>query len=202
MTTPTNNLQKMLAGEWYTSNDPELVPIHEKSMRLCMKFNTSDPDDKAGRRKILEQLVPHINDDTQIESPVEFDYGEFTKFGKRCFVNYGLTCMDTGWVTIGDDVHIGPNVTLACPIHPMGKVPRRYNENEKGELFDILKSKPITLGNDVWLGAGVIVCGGVTIGEGTVIGAGSVVTRDIPANVFAAGNPCRVIREITDENEW
>lgn len=196
-----DNKEKMLAGQWYTPACPELAPIHEKAMKLCRDFNISDPNDKAERRRILEELIPHINDDTIIEAPIMFDYGAFTKFGKRCFVNYNLTCMDTSWITIGDDVQIGPNVTLASPIHPMGKNDRRFRTAEDGSLYCIESGKPITIENDCWICADVTICAGVTIGEGTVIGAGSVVTRDIPKGVFAAGNPCRVIRKLTDEDD-
>lgn len=189
-------IEKMLAGELYNNTKEGLPEKHIRCCQLCQKYNLSDPADAEGGRKILEELLPHINDDTVIKRPIQFDYGQWTVFGKRVFVNYNFTCMDTAWITIGDDVLIGPNCTLAAPVHPMKASERSYHELEDGSLVHLEKSKPITIEHDCWLGANVVVCAGVTIGAGTVIGAGSVVTRDIPSGVFAAGVPCRVIREI------
>ena len=191
-----NDKEKMLAGEMYSSEGDGLPEIHIRCDQLCQQFNNLDPADKEGARKILKELCPHIGDDTIMEKPIQFDYGQFTKFGKRVFVNYHFTCMDTAWITIGDDVLIGPNVTLAAPLHPMKASERAYRPDENGKLWHVEYSKPITIEHDCWIGANVTVCAGVTIGHSSVIGAGAVVTRDIPPNSFAAGVPAKVIHSI------
>ena len=128
-------------------------------------------------------------------------HGNHPKVGSNFFANYNFIVQDDGGVTIGDNFMAGPNVTLSTPLHPLSGRQRAGMVNEKGETFIPCYAKPITIGNDVWLCAGVVVCAGVTIGDGAVIGAGSVVTHDIPAGVLAYGVPCRVIREITKEDE-
>ena len=124
-----------------------------------------------------------------------------TKVGSNFFANYNFIVQDDGGVTIGDNFMAGPNVTLSTPLHPLSGRQRQGMVNEKGETFIPCYAKPITIGDNVWLGTGVVVCAGVTIGDGAVIGAGSVVTYDIPAGVLAYGVPCRVVREITEEDE-
>ena len=193
-----DNKEKMLAGELYTPDCPELAPVHLRCDQLCQQYNMTDPADKAASRKILEELLPYINDDTVLERPIQFDYGRFTKFGKRVFVNYNFICMDTAWINIGDDVLIGPNCTIAAPLHPMNAEARRYKADADGKLSCMELSKPVTIEHDCWICSNVVLCAGVTVGAGSVIGAGSVVTRDIPAGVFAAGNPCRVIKELSE----
>jgi len=131
---------------------------------------------------------------------VFFHYGCHTKIGRNFFANYNLTIQDDGEVTIGDDCSFGPNVTIVTPVHPMLASERRALRDPEGAVRHMCWAKPVRIGNDCWLGANVVVCPGVTIGDGCVIGAGSVVTRDIPAGHFAAGNPCRVIRAITQED--
>ena len=135
-----------------------------------------------------------------MQGPIFFHYGTHTRIGDSFFGNYNLTVQDDALVTIGDHCNFGPNVTIVTPIHPMLPDERRLMRNEKGEPTRFCYAKPVTVGNDVWLGANVVICGGVTIGDGCVIGAGSVVTKDVPPMSFAAGNPCRVIRPITAED--
>lgn len=132
-----------------------------------------------------------------IQGPIFFHYGVHTEIGNHFFGNYNLTVQDDAKITIGNNVSFGPNVTIVTPIHPFIASERRQMLDQNGDRKSLCYAKPVTIGNDVWLSANVTVCGGVTIGDGCVIGAGSVVTQDIPPGSFAAGVPCRVIRQIT-----
>ena len=194
-----SEIDKMLAGELYSSEAENLPDIHINCCRMCHKYNAADPGDAEKLHAILAEFVPGINSDTVLKQPVQFDYGLFTTFGKRVFVNYNFTCMDTARISIGDDVLIGPNCVLAAPVHPMDAASRRYRQDENGILYHFESSAPITIEHDCWLGANVTVCAGVTIGSGSVIGAGAVVTRDIPPNSFAAGVPARIVKYIDQE---
>jgi maltose O-acetyltransferase len=150
-------------------------------------YNSAAPGDAHGRRKLLEKLLGSIGEETEIRPPFYVDYGSRITIGARCFANFGLTALDVAPITIGDDVQIGPNVQLLTPTHPVDADPRR----EKWEA-----AHPITIGDNVWLGGGVIVLPGVTIGSDTVVGAGAVVTQDLPAGVLAVGKPARVVRNL------
>jgi maltose O-acetyltransferase len=135
-----------------------------------------------------------------LQGPLQFDYGCYTKFGKRCYANFNLVVLDVCPVVFGDDVFIGPNCSFVSPMHAYLPEERNLKQRPDGSYYDLEYGKPITVGNNCWFGSNVTVCGGVTIGDGCVIGAGSVVTRDIPANSLAAGSPCRVIRQITEQD--
>ena len=141
-----------------------------------------------------------MGEGTRIQGPIAFHYGKHTKIGRNFFGNFNLTIQDDGEVTIGDRCNFGPNVTIVTPIHPMVPEERNALLGPDGKPKRLCYAKPVHIGSDVWLGANVVVCPGVTIGDGCVIGAGAVVTRDIPPRTFAAGNPCRVIREITEQD--
>jgi maltose O-acetyltransferase len=156
-------------------------------VQLADAYHRAAVADTATARPLLEKLLGGLGEEAFVKPPLFVDYGENIRIGARTFVNYHLTALDVAAITIGADCQIGPNVQLLTPTHPVDPQPRR----DKLEA-----AQPITIGDNVWLGGGVIVCPGVTIGENSVIGAGSVVTRDIPANVVAVGNPARVIREI------
>ncbi|MFI7602746.1 sugar O-acetyltransferase [Actinoplanes sp. NPDC049681] len=186
MTEPTMR-DRMLAGELYIADDPELFRDMERATTLSHRLNTMDPTDVAGRRAVLTELLGGFGTDSEIRPPFRCDYGYQTFIGARTFANFGLICLDVARITIGDDVQMGPNVQLLTPTHPVAARPRR----DKWEA-----ARPITIGDNVWLGGGAIVLPGVTIGENTVVGAGAVVTRDLPANVVAVGNPARIIREV------
>ncbi|MEV4703652.1 sugar O-acetyltransferase [Actinoplanes sp. NPDC049316] len=179
--------ERMLAGELYIADDPELFRDMERATSLRHRINTMDPTDRTTQRSLFTELLGAYGQDSEIRPPFHCDYGYQTFIGARTFANFGLLCLDVARITIGDDVQIGPNVQLLTPTHPVAAGPRR----DKWEA-----ALPITIGDNVWLGGGVIVLPGVTIGDNTVVGAGAVVTRDLPANVVAVGNPARVIREV------
>jgi maltose O-acetyltransferase len=178
---------RMLAGDMYIADDPELARASARAMRLTHQLNTMDPTDGDGRRAVLTELLGAFGPDSEIRTPFRCDYGSQTFVGARTFANFGLLVLDVATVHIGDDVQIGPNVQLLTPIHPIEPGPRR----DKWEA-----ATPIVIEDNVWLGGGVIVCPGVTIGANTVVGAGAVVTRDLPPDVVAVGNPARVLRRL------
>ena len=190
--------EKMLKGMIYDPNDEELATTRRYAHKLSSRYNKLDEDDDK-RQEILDMLIPE-NNGVYLQGPIYFDYGEFTTFGKRCYANFNFTVLDCAPVKIGDDVFIGPNVTIAAPVHPLLAKERNMYKREDGVLTDREYAKPITIESDCWIASGVTICGGVTIGQGSVIGAGSVVTRDIPTGVFAAGNPCKVVRKLTEND--
>ena len=177
----------MLAGDLYIAGDPVLAQESARARSLVQRYNMSPAADLAAHRAILEELLGSIGEETVLRAPFYCDLGYQTHVGARTFANYGLVALDVARITIGDDVQIGPNVQLLTPTHPLEPEPRRA----KWEA-----ARPITIGDNVWLGGGVIVCPGVTIGADTVVGAGSVVTRDLPPGVLAVGSPARVIRSL------
>jgi len=178
---------RMLAGDLYVADDPELGEQSAAALDLTAAYNATSVRQAPLRRRLLEQLLGALGEGTEIRPPLYVDYGSHLRIGARCFANFGLVALDVAAITIGDDVQIGPNVQLLTPTHPVEPEPRR----QKWEA-----ARPITIGDNVWLGGGVIVCPGVTIGADTVVGAGAVVTRDLPASVVAVGNPARVVREV------
>jgi maltose O-acetyltransferase len=192
--------EKMLNGKIYDPSDVELLKLREQAHRLSKEYNdTLETDEK--REEILQKLIPNSGENVYLQGPVQFDYGCFTTIGSNTYVNFNFTCLDCCPVTIGDNVFFGPNVSLLTPVHPLRLQDRNQYQNEKGMMTDKEYAKPIVIGSNCWIAGNVTVCGGVKIGQGSVIGAGSVVTRDIPDNVIAAGVPCRVIREITAEDD-
>jgi maltose O-acetyltransferase len=178
---------RMLAGELYIADDPELVEQSHRAFDLMAAYNASSARDPDGRRRLLEELLGSVGEGTEIRPPFSVDYGSHLTIGARCFANFGLVALDVARITIGDDVQIGPNVQLLTPTHPVEPEPRRA----KWEA-----AEPITIGDNVWLGGGAIVLPGVTIGANTVVGAGSVVVHDLPADVVAVGNPARIVRHL------
>jgi maltose O-acetyltransferase len=178
--------QRMLDGELYIADD-EIGRDYLRAQDLTRRINALPAADAETRRKLLTELLGALGEETEIRTPVQFDYGYQTYFGARGFVNFGFVCLDVARVTIGDDVQIATNVQLLTAWHPVDPQARR----DRWEA-----ASPITIGDNVWLGGGVIVCPGVTIGANTVVGAGAVVNRDLPANVVAVGNPARIVRGI------
>lgn len=191
--------EKMVAGKLYNPTDKELERLKAKVRQACIEYNRSNEDEQQKRYELLHSVLKSHKKNFYFEPNIRFDYGCNTSIGENFFANFNCTILDVCPVTIGDNVMFGPNVTIATPMHPIIGEERFISEHEDG-LYDLEYAKPITIGNGVWLASGVIVNGGVTIGDNAVIGSGSVVTKDIPANVIAVGNPCRVLREITEKD--
>ena len=192
--------EKMLAGMLYDPSDPELASMLVKARKLARQYNLTGEDEPEKRSAILRELLSDSPNLPSLQAPIWFDYGCNTTFGQFSGANFNFTCLDVCPVSIGSNVMIGPNVTLATPMHPLLPEERNVRQRQDGSYYNLEYAKPIVIKDDCWLASNVIVCGGVTIGEGSVIGAGSVVTRDIPPHSLAAGNPCRVIRTLTDED--
>ena len=191
--------EKMLNGLLYDPSDSELAEMRKKAHKLCKQYNDTYEEEQK-RNEIISELLPNFGKGAYIQGPIQFDYGVFTTFGEKCYANFNLVVLDCCQVQIGSNVFFGPNCTIATPVHPMCAEQRRIRKRNDGTMYNYEYAKPVTIEDDCWLASDVTVCGGVKIGKGSVIGAGSVVTRDIPANVFAAGNPCRVIRKITKDD--
>ncbi|MDD3303846.1 MAG: sugar O-acetyltransferase [Clostridia bacterium] len=180
--------EKMLAGQIYDANyDIELCKEREKAKDMCYEYNNLLPSNKEKKESILKSLIGKIGEHFHIEPDFWCDYGYHIEIGENFYSNHHLVILDGAKVTFGHDVFIGPNCGFYTAGHPL-----EYKERNIGLEY----AKPITVGNNVWLGGNVTVLPGVAIADGAVIGAGSVVTKDIPSNVVAAGNPCRVIKEI------
>jgi maltose O-acetyltransferase len=179
--------EKMLAGELYDPLDADLVQARDRARDLCQDLNATREKDQDARRRILIDLFGKGGESVWMQPPFFCDYGSNIQLGERVFFNFNCVVLDVCLVKVGDFTLFGPAVQIYTAMHPMNAELRRKQEF----------AKPIEIGSDVWVGGGAIICPGVKIGSKTVIGAGSVVTRDIPDGVFAAGNPCRVIREIT-----
>ncbi|MFC0006934.1 sugar O-acetyltransferase [Micromonospora siamensis] len=179
--------ERMLAGEPYIAEGPEIMADLDRAARLAERFNTSSASDPEGRLAALKELLGSVGEDTWIRPPFHCDYGTQIHLGPRCFVNFNAVFLDVAPITIGADVQIGPNVQLLTATHPIEPEARRAKWEG---------SAPITIEDNVWLGGGVIVLAGVTIGANTVVGAGAVVTRDLPPNVVAVGNPAKPIRTL------
>jgi maltose O-acetyltransferase len=179
---------KMLAGELYDPLDADLIARRVRARDLCQVLNASHEGETDHRRAILRDLFGAGGDTVWMQPPFYCDYGENIRLGERIFFNFNCVVLDVCPVTIGDFTLFGPAVQIYTPLHPFNAAARRREEY----------GKPVEIGSDVWVGGGAIILPGVSIGSRAVIGAGSVVTRSVPAGVFAAGNPCRVIREITE----
>ncbi|MCI2049585.1 MAG: sugar O-acetyltransferase [Lachnospiraceae bacterium] len=189
--------ERIFAGVLYAPGDAGLKAMKLRSHNLSQKFNALREDEAEERMAILKQILGSLGEGSFLQGPVFFHYGLHTKIGARCFFNYNTTIQDDGEVTIGDDNNFGPNLTIVTPVHPMLPDERRRVLREDGTEAHMCYAKPVKIGSNCWFGANVVVCPGVTVGDNAVIGAGSVVTRDIPADSFAAGVPCKVIRAIT-----
>ncbi|MBQ9608990.1 MAG: sugar O-acetyltransferase [Lachnospiraceae bacterium] len=192
--------EKMLAGKLYDPSDDELATLRTRAHNLSQDYNKTYETEDDRRKEILDVLVPNRKEGVYLQGPIQFDYGIFTTIGENTYVNFNFTVLDCAPVSIGDNVFFGPNVSILTPLHPIRYEERNMFRKENGQMTDREYAKPITVESNCWIAGNVTICGGVTIGSGSVIGAGSVVTRDIPSGVVAAGVPCRVIREITDED--
>ncbi len=178
--------EKMLAGEYYDPLDPELVAARSRARDLCWELNATRDRDEAVRQRILAELFGAGGDTVWMQPPFFCDYGAHIHLGTRVFFNFNCVVLDVAEVRVGDFTLFAPGVQLLTATHPLDAELRRSREY----------ARPISIGSDVWVGAGALICPGVSIGDKAVIGAGSVVTRDVPASVVAFGNPCRVVRSI------
>lgn len=183
-----SELEKMLSGELYFAADPQLTEMRVKARTLLAQYNAVPFEQTDKRRELISQMFGQVGQNAEIQPPFYCDYGCHIHAGDNLYMNFNCVVLDCATVKIGDNVQFGPNVQIYTATHPL-----LASERIKGPEL----AYPITIGSNVWLGGGTIVCPGVTIGDNTTIGAGSVVTKDVPPNVFAAGNPCRVIRELT-----
>lgn len=181
--------EKMLAGELYDATDEQLANERLKTRLLIKALNDTREDEVEERNRILKELIPNAGEGLWLQPPFYCDYGSNIELGEKVFFNFNCVVLDVMKVTIGSRTLFGPNVQVYTATHPMD-----HKERAAGLEY----AKPITIGEDVWIGGSVVICPGVTIGDRSVIGAGSVVTKDIPANVFAAGNPCKVIRNLEE----
>ena len=179
-------VQRMRDGDYYIADD-ELCALTKRAVRLLSLYEQAHPTDPDIARYLLAQILGEVGEDIDIRPPLRVDYGHNITIGDGSWINYGLTVLDVAPVVIGADVLIGPNCSLYTAIHPTEPGPRRAKWES---------AAPITLEDNVWLGGSVVVCPGVTIGENSIIGAGAVVTRSVPANSIAVGNPARVIKEL------
>ncbi|MFF8594790.1 sugar O-acetyltransferase [Streptomyces sp. NPDC015220] len=184
---PRTNLERMLAGDPYIADDPEIARRQQRAVRLAARYQAAYLEDADAAGSVLAELLGSLGEEAHVRPPLHVDYGSNITIGARTFVNYNLTALDVAAIVIGDDCQIGPNVQLLTPTHPLEPQARR----DKLEA-----ARPITIGNNVWLGGGAIVLPGVTIGDNSVIGAGAVVTKDVPADVVAVGNPARPVRAL------
>lgn len=185
-------------GLLFSPAEPWRKERKRKTHNLNLDYNRLYEDQTEAREAILREILGELQEGVFLQGPITFHYGIHTKIGRGTFINFNFTCQDDTAVTIGEHCNFGPNVTIVTPLHPMLAAERRAIRVPDGRDLRLCWAKPVTVGNDCWLGANVVICPGVTIGDNCVIGAGSVVTRSIPANSFAAGNPCRVIRPLTD----
>jgi maltose O-acetyltransferase len=179
--------EKMLAGELYIADDPELAVLQKRARRLTRFYNATTEEEPERRIELLRELFGEVCGTITVEPPFHCEYGSHIFAGERLFVNFGCIILDCAEVRFGSDVMLGPSVQILTAYHPVEAAKRVAGP----EL-----AAPITIGDRAWIGGGAILCPGVTIGSDTTIGAGSVVTRDIPSHVVAVGNPCRVLRKI------
>ena len=179
--------EKMLAGELYDPLDEELSADRLRTRLLIKRLNDTREDEVEERTRVLKELIPNAGEALWLQPPFYCDYGTNIELGEKVFFNFNCVILDVMQVIIGSRTLFGPNVQVYTATHPMD-----YKQRAAGLEY----AKPVTIGSDVWIGGSAIICPGITIGDRCVIGAGSVVTKDIPADVFAAGNPCKVIRDI------
>ncbi|MGH3077141.1 MAG: sugar O-acetyltransferase [Gaiellaceae bacterium] len=183
--------ERMLRGELYLADDPELAADHARAQELLERYNATLHAEEDERRELLGRLLGELGEGVVVKPPFRCDYGSMIEVGARTFVNYGCVMLDVAPIRIGSACQLATNVQLFTATHPIDPTPRRLGWEY---------AEPITIGDNVWLGGGAIVCPGIAIGDDTVVGAGAVVTRDLPAGVVAVGNPARVLREIGDDD--
>lgn len=186
-----NTRERMKNGQLYFCTDEEVAKEQLKCLDRLYDFNRTRPSEMPKRMALLKEILAEVGENCYVEPPLHANWGINTHFGNNVYANFNLTLVDDCDIYVGDSVMFGPNVTIAVAGHPIDPDLRR-----KVAQFNI----PVRIGNNVWIGAGAVILPGVTIGDNSVIGAGSIVTKDIPTNVVAVGNPCRVLREINDRD--
>ncbi|MFZ2261751.1 MAG: sugar O-acetyltransferase [Luteococcus japonicus] len=184
---PRTNRERMLAGDLYIADDPESGRLAQRAVELQERYLQASVEDPDNARSLLEELIGELGEGAYIKPPLHVDYGGQISIGARTFINYNLTALDVARISIGEDCQIGPNVQLLTPTHPLDPQQRR----DKLEA-----AEPIMIGDNVWLGGGVIALPGVTIGDNTVVGAGAIVSKSLPANVVPLGQPAKLVREL------
>ncbi|MBR1746885.1 MAG: sugar O-acetyltransferase [Clostridia bacterium] len=189
----------MRQGKIYNPTDKLLLYKRIRTRMLADKYNRTHAWNNFRRFRLIKKIFPHGEKGAFFEPNIRVEYGENVTFGKNFYMNFDCSLLDVATIEIGDNVMFGARVTVATPVHPLLADERRMQDYGDG-FYDLEYSRPVKIGNDVWVASNVTICGGVTIGDNAVIGAGSVVTRDIPPNVFAAGVPCRVVRPLTEED--
>jgi len=188
--------EKMLAGLPYNSRDPELLERYYLTRKLLVKLNNSSPIDSEQRNDLFTSLLGKIGDNVWIETPFFCDYGEHIYIDEGTFINVNAIFLDNNIINIGKNGLIGPGVQLLTASHPLSARERLITSNGNLKASYMTFSKPIHIGDNVWIGGNTVVLPGITIGNNVTIGAGSVVTKDIPDNLLAFGNPCKIIRQI------
>ncbi|MDD3154648.1 MAG: sugar O-acetyltransferase [Victivallaceae bacterium] len=183
----TNWKERMMSGKVYFCDDPEMAAAQLKCLDKLYDFNATRPSELDRRSALLHEMLAEVGENCYVEPPLHANWGCHTHFGSNVYANFNLTLVDDADIFVGDSVMFGPNVTVATAGHPIDPELRR----RVGQY-----NLPVRIGNNVWIGAGAVILPGIQIGDDSVIGAGSIVTRDIPSGVVAAGNPCRVMREI------
>ncbi|WP_319378028.1 sugar O-acetyltransferase [uncultured Methanocorpusculum sp.] len=191
--------ERIFAGRLFDARSKELRDLKHTAHVLCQKFNALDEYDE-GRLPIIKEFIGTIGENYYFQGPIQFNYGCHTFIGKNFFANFNTTIMDDGRIFIGDNVMFGPNVSLMATSHPLIPKERTAMHYEDGHVSMSEYAEEIHIGNNVWLACNVVVLGGMHIGDNAVIGAGSVVTKDVPADFLAFGNPCRPVRRITEKD--
>lgn len=186
--------EKMLNGDFYDSRDPELIKIYHNARRLLKQYNSLNAELTEERDRILEQLFKYKGTGVWIEAPFFCDYGENISIGANTFINTNCIFVDNNSITIGENALLAPSVQIYTATHPVKANDRIITSGNESRY--LTSSKPVNIGNNVWIGGNSVILPGVIIGENVTIGAGSVVTKNIPDNVLAFGNPCRVIKEL------
>lgn len=186
-----NIYDQMKSGDLYLPDDEDLMAEQSKWLDKLYDFNMTRPSEPEKRDRLLRELLAEVGEDCYVEPPLHANWGCHTHFGDKVYANFNLTLVDDTDIYVGDSVMFGPNVTVATAGHPILPELR-----ENAMQYNV----PVHIGNNVWIGAGAVILPGVTIGDNSVIGAGSIVTKDVPANVVAVGNPCRVLREIGEHD--
>lgn len=196
-----NETEKMFAGKIYNPFCEGMPEARRKAHELCQKYNMIPETDEKSREAVLHELMPDHGEGVYLQGPIQFDFGTHIKMGRHSYANFNFCVLDENQVTIGENVFIGPNCSILTPIHPLCHEDRNIFHDVKTDSdINIEYSASVVIEDNCWIGGSVTILPGVTIGEGCVIGAGAVVTKSIPTHTLAFGNPCRVIRAITEED--